>query len=104
MDVLSTIKKIDLLDLSLVKIKLSMSNEEGGYEWPLDAIDEAIVAYRTFLKTVLKKREAKSDKLLQPEPIADIVWHTHILFTQKYHEDCMDIFGEYIHHQPKIIS
>ena len=53
-------------------------------------------------KKLKTKRATKNNSLLQPEPIADIVWHTHILFTEKYHEDCLEIFGDYIHHRPKI--
>ncbi|STX27686.1 Uncharacterized conserved protein [Legionella beliardensis] len=95
--------KVDDLNLDVVKTKLAMTNQDGGYEWPEDAINMAIDAYRAFLKQALKNRFNNIDCILQPEPLADIVWHTHILFTQKYHQDCNVIFGEYLHHQPKII-
>ena len=30
----------------------------------------------------------------------DEIWHTHILFTQKYHKDMIKYFGFYLHHLP----
>ena len=32
----------------------------------------------------------------------DLFWHEHILHTKKYHDDCMAVFGEIIHHDPTI--
>ena len=29
----------------------------------------------------------------------DTVWHCHILQTQKYTQDCLAIFGHYLHHE-----
>ena len=103
--------RIDALDLRLVKLKLAMSPDKGGYGWPEKETDEAIENYRTFLKEVYayrteKKRAARIDGAkavrLSPDPLTDIVWHTHILFTEKYHEDCESLFGEYIHHRPVV--
>lgn len=94
---------IDHLDLDCVQKKLSLSVEKGGYDWPTDAAKDAIEEYRHFLKAVLERNE-KEDSLesLSPDRVVDIVWHTHILFTQKYHKDCDTIFNQYIHHEPII--
>lgn len=40
-----------------------------------------------------------------PEPLVptrhiDEFWHNHILYTKHYHEDCLSIFGHYLHHHP----
>ena len=103
---------IDRLDLALVKRKLVMPTETGGYDWPPKAAEQAIEGYRDFLKRVLafrRQREENEAKEVQdpdhgpaPDRIVDIVWHTHILFTEKYHEDCETLFGEYLHHRPAI--
>jgi hypothetical protein len=95
------IKEIDGLDLSEIKCKLTMPNEKGGFEWPEKETDEALLEYKTFLKSVIPhlKGEIKGERP-SPNMIADIVWHTHILFTKKYHADCERIFGHYLHHQP----
>jgi hypothetical protein len=31
---------------------------------------------------------------------ADLLWHTHILFTQQYTDYCNQVFGTYLHHTP----
>lgn len=37
---------------------------------------------------------------LVPSREIDEFWHNHILFTQQYTQDCLNIFGHYLHHQP----
>ena len=95
---------IDTIDLGLIKTKLTMPNIKGGYNWPADGADEAILAYRDFLKTSFDyfADDNNSGDKPSPDPVVDIVWHTHILFTQKYHDDCDTIFGHYLHHEPLI--
>lgn len=104
--------KIDTLDLRVVKRKLVMTPEAGGYGWPVPETDDAIARYRAFLKDVYDYRQqrkaAGKDEAaagiqgLVPDPVTDVVWHTHILFTEKYHQDCETLFGEYIHHRPVV--
>ena len=79
-----------------------MEFDSGGYDWPVIEAEKAISSYRKFLKTVLSIENNKILKGLQPDAIQDIVWHTHILFTEKNHQDCQNIFGEYLHHVPKL--
>ncbi len=104
--------QIDALDLEVVRVKLTMPQEAGGYGWPERETNDAIRGYRAFLKQVRTHRraranassggEAKAGHGPAPDPVTDIVWHTHILFTEKYHRDCAALFGEYIHHRPRI--
>ena len=35
-----------------------------------------------------------------PSMKLDEYWHTHILDTEKYMEDCQMVFGKYLHHYP----
>lgn len=37
-----------------------------------------------------------------PIMIIDIVWHAHILFTERYTGDCARLFGHYLHHRPHV--
>lgn len=101
---ITTQKKLDNLDLTEIKIKLTMPNDSGGFNWPENAAQEAILEYIKFLKTTYEyfSLPDNQDEKPSPDPIVDIVWHTHILFTQKYHDDCKKIFGHYLHHQPLI--
>jgi len=100
---------IDALDLDVVRRKLVLETEAGGYGWPERETDDAIRGYRQFLKQVLAYRTRcnsgdgrKTERGPAPDPVTDIVWHTHILFTEKYHSDCDRLFGEYIHHRPRV--
>jgi hypothetical protein len=104
--------RIDTLDLAVVRKKLVMPVEDGGYNWPAEATEQAIEGYRDFLKQALAHRRLRAEHeargLADPGPgpapdrVVDIVWHTHILFTEKYHADCEAIFGGYLHHRPTL--
>jgi hypothetical protein len=37
---------------------------------------------------------------VRPPKDIDEVWHRHILHTEQYAEDCLNLFGRFIHHQP----
>ncbi len=52
--------------------------------------------YRNYLFLRWKYKEI----LLPPSIEIDEYWHEHILNTQKYHDDCEEIFGYYLHHEP----
>ncbi len=41
---------------------------------------------------------------IHPTKDADMVWHTHILNTKKYTDDCLKFFGFYLHHTPGLIT
>lgn len=63
--------------------------------WSRERMQRAIQTYACFLL----------DAALQPTaPLPavdgdmDVVWHCHILQTQKYTQDCMTLFGVYLHH------
>lgn len=81
---------ISALDLDPIGYKLCL--DEG---WALDQIDQAITEYRIFLQAVRLNVGP-----LVPTNQTDTVWHHHILDTEKYHEDCDNLFGRYVHHFP----
>jgi len=56
--------------------------------------------YKNFL--LLFKLHPK--ETLVPTREIDEFWHNHILHTKKYHNDCKNIFGYYLHHQPALPS
>ncbi|MDL9944572.1 hypothetical protein QSJ19_03025 [Gordonia sp. ABSL11-1] len=45
-------------------------------------------------------RRKHEGELLPPTKDIDVFWHSHILDTYRYHEDCDHIFGYYFHHFP----
>lgn len=84
------------MDLGLVKKKLMATKYHGGQEWGNDLANEAIGLYKKYLVLCGLYPKAR----LVPTKDIDIVWHTHILDTNRYHEDCHKIFGYFLHHNP----
>ena len=39
-------------------------------------------------------------KQVEIDKLQDLFWHLHILDTRQYIEDCKNIFGYYLHHNP----
>lgn len=60
----------------------------------------AEMLYRQFLQLHKKHPDAK----LIPSRLVDVVWHEHLLDSQKYIADCEALFGNYLHHNPGIIG
>lgn len=75
-------------------IKTKMMLEEGWAKTELDRLEEL---YRNFLQ--LKFKYGKTH-IIPPNAEIDDFWHNHILDTEKYIEDCNNIFGIYLHHYP----
>lgn len=90
----SSIKKIDELDLSMVKFKICLPVEQGGEGWTSEEAEYGELWYKRFLKLRLMRDGCV------PTRTIDAMWHAHILETRKYHEDCDRIFGHYEHHFP----
>lgn len=91
------LEAIDGLDFSMIKEKLCKSEEQCGHGWEQQRADEAIAWYRKFLKLAVL-----TDAYIVPTKDIDQVWHTAILFTRKYAEDCQKVYGRFLHHQPTI--
>ncbi len=94
-------EKIANLDLSDVKAKLSSPKEMGGDNWTKERCDYNEMWYKRFLCMMLLHPH---DGIAPITEDIDQMWHTHILHTNQYHEDCNRIFGAYIHHLPCNVS
>lgn len=69
------------------------------YPLPRWIMSDALVClqqYKNFL--ILSKKYLP--KFLVPTKYIDEFWHNHILYTKNYFEDCKNIFGHYLHHEP----
>ncbi|TSC83579.1 MAG: hypothetical protein G01um101417_489 [Parcubacteria group bacterium Gr01-1014_17] len=88
------IQAITALNLDPIKIKLLCSDDGPG--WDRAKIECVEKRYRQFLVLNLKHR----DHPIVPTKEIDTFWHTHILDTMKYAEDCQKIFGRFLHHFP----
>ena len=91
----AAVREIDRLDLTPIMRKLCRPVSDRGMGWSQSRAEEAAKWYRRFMKLCLLQDE----KVVPPGDV-DEMWHTHILFTRKYHEDCKLIFGRFLHHSP----
>jgi hypothetical protein len=84
--------KLNVIDFSPTALKLIKPDE--GEALTIEEAVAAIEQYRHFLVLHF----LYPDRSLVPTRIVDRVWHTCILSTKKYAEDCMETFGYFLHH------
>src|SRR6266852_1512302 len=92
------IAAIHALDLESVKIRLM--DPELGEGWTREYAEGIEQGYRNYLTMLAKYQDHAEDILLSKD--VDEFWHTHILQTMKYTEDCERVFGTYLHHNPHV--
>ena len=92
------VSAIHALDLESVKARLM--DEELGEGWTREYADSIEQAYKTYL-TMLVKYQDHAESILLAKDV-DEFWHTHILQTLKYSDDCERVFGAYLHHNPHV--
>jgi len=59
----------------------------------------AIAAIKEY-KRMLHLMQQYPDQPAVPSKLVDLVWHEHILDTEKYKRDTLRMFGYYVHHAP----
>lgn len=64
--------------------------------WDTKKLARAQQEYRRFLLLCGLHPKIK----ISPVVEVDKFWHAHILDTERYHRDCMKLFGRYLHHNP----
>jgi hypothetical protein len=94
-DVLTAIQALDL-----ESVKVRIMDPKLGEGWTREYADSIEVAYKHYLGMLVKNQEDAEDILLSKD--VDEFWHTHILQTIKYMDDCERVFGQYLHHTPHI--
>ena len=92
------IAAIQSLDLNAVKVRIM--DAELGEGWTREYADSIEAAYKTYLTMLVKHPDDAEDILLSKD--VDEFWHTHILQTRKYAEDCQSVFGNFLHHEPHV--
>ncbi len=92
------IAAIHALDLESVKVRAM--DPELGEGWTREYAEGIERGYRTYLTMLAKYPDHAEDILLSKD--VDEFWHTHILQTIKYTEDCEALFGKYLHHAPHV--
>ena len=94
-DVIAAIQALDL-----EAVKLRVMDTELGEGWNREYADSIEVAYKNYLTMLVKYQDHAEDILLSED--VDEFWHTHILQTVKYAEDCQTTFGKFLHHSPHV--
>jgi hypothetical protein len=94
-DVIAAIHALDL-----ESVKLRAMDTELGEGWSREYADSIEAAYKTYLTMLVKYPDDAEDILLSND--VDEFWHTHILQTTKYAEDCQKAFGNFLHHEPHV--
>jgi hypothetical protein len=92
------IAAIQALDLEPVKVRLM--HAELGEGWSREYADNIATAYKTYLTMLVKYPDDAEDIMLSED--VDEFWHTHILQTRKYMQDCQNVFGNFLHHEPHV--
>ncbi len=92
------IAAIHALDLDSVKIRAM--DPKLGEGWTREYAEGIEQGYRTYLTMLAKYPDHAEDILLSKD--VDEFWHTHILQTIKYTDDCEAVFGKYLHHNPHV--
>lgn len=85
------------IDFSMLIHKLSIPDANISRVWDPEISEVFIDYYKNFLWLI---RKYGKEHVIVPSTEIDEIWHHHILDTYKYHEDCIAIFGSYLHHYP----
>ena len=86
--------------LDLEPVKLRVMDPELGEGWTREYADSIELAYKNYLTMLVKYPDDAEDIMLSKD--VDEFWHTHILQTVKYTDDCQNAFGNFLHHSPHV--
>jgi hypothetical protein len=89
------VEKILALDFSEQKAKFVLDPDFQG--WTEANVSFAELLYKHYLYL---KAKFPDEPHLPPSRDIDDFWHGHILDTVRYTDDCIDIFGCILHHNP----
>jgi len=92
------IAAIQALDVESVKVR--MMDPVRGEGWTREHADGIEIAYKNFLTMLVKHPEDAEEIALSED--TDEFWHSHILQTEKYADDCQEMFGNFLHHSPHL--
>jgi hypothetical protein len=85
-----------LTEVDFEPIAFKLTHPDEGLGLSLAQVSHNIEGYRQYLFLYY----LYPDRILVPSREIDQVWHTHILDTAKYREDCDQLFGRFIDHWP----
>ncbi|MCS5709872.1 hypothetical protein [Candidatus Berkiella aquae] len=86
------------IDFSMLIYKITKSDPNIARIWDEESALKVVRYYQNYLWIL--RRYSRDYPVIPPSTDIDEIWHHHILDTYKYHEDCLAIFGQYLHHYP----
>jgi hypothetical protein len=89
------LRKINDLDFTQLKRGLLRDYLVG-----IDSINESAKLYKNFLKL----RFLYPERIIVPSKAVTLFWRHHIYYTEMYMQNCVDVFGKYLHHDPNLIK
>jgi len=82
--------------LDLARFVPKLLRDQSPYFKDEATAKRAIEEYRRMLGLIQKYPRLPA----VPSKLVDLVWHEHVLDTQRYQRDCLKMFGKYMHHLP----
>ncbi|OLC26323.1 MAG: hypothetical protein AUG06_10945 [Actinobacteria bacterium 13_1_20CM_2_65_11] len=80
-----------------LNLRQIMQRVRKNQRWSAKRAKDAEHWYKNFLWMCYLNRKRPVAALGRD---ADLVWHNHILNTERYQKDCKTIFGGYLNHRP----
>jgi hypothetical protein len=89
---------INSIDFSMIIFKITRPDPNISRIWTEESANIVVQYYKNYLWLLRKYSEAYH--ILPPSIEIDEIWHHHILDTYKYYNDCLNIYGQFLHHYP----
>ena len=96
---MSPLLSVGLILASFPDFDLTSVMESVKLEYP-EWSDVELRIVESEYRSYLAQHKENPDDNVRPTKQVDVVWHAHIIHTRKYHADCQDYFGYYLHHTP----
>ena len=83
-------------EIKATKLTDIAARAQDHNHWDADTTKRAVEWYRRYLFLCYRHK----GPVLGIVPEADEIWHAHILFTDRYRDDCKRIFKRFLDHLP----
>jgi hypothetical protein len=88
----------------MIKCNPLVPRKQAAMDFTEDLVsdDFSFRVYYEYIKFLVLKHLHKDydAELLTPSAAVDEVWHRHILNTKQYSRECMELYGQFMHHNP----
>ena len=96
MNTITSVMPSKIANLDFTRMRQKLLDPVEGCGLSEIELNLAELEYRKFLTLHM----AHPTIPLVPNRLVDLFWHAHILDTQRYHQDCLVLYGYLLHHDP----